>query len=261
MMEERTGAGSFPEGTPAWPGNPGSAPGLTPPHLADPRALQILTTEHWSLLATRSLSYNEAFTRAGMFLSFLAASLVALALVAQATGFGTDLALIAAIILALDLFIGVATLGRIASAGAEELHCVRGMNRIRHAYLEIAPDLEPYFVAPFHDDPAAILDAYSAGKEPAGGPVASLAHGLTTTPGMVAVINTVIAAALVTVVALGLGLESGLALAVGLVTFVILFVIQAAVGVQAARLSVEGIPVHFPSPPRDDETPRPNPLG
>ena len=38
----------------------------------DPRALTILTTEHWSLLSARSLVYNEAFSRAGMFLSFLA---------------------------------------------------------------------------------------------------------------------------------------------------------------------------------------------
>jgi hypothetical protein len=29
--------------------------------LDDPRALQILSTEHWSLLATRSLSWNESF--------------------------------------------------------------------------------------------------------------------------------------------------------------------------------------------------------
>lgn len=37
--------------------------------LDDPRVLQILTTEHWSLLSARSLAYNEAFTRAGMFLT------------------------------------------------------------------------------------------------------------------------------------------------------------------------------------------------
>ena len=50
--------------------------------------LQILTTEHWSLLATRGLSWNEAFSRAAMFLSALSAAVVALALVAQATTFG-----------------------------------------------------------------------------------------------------------------------------------------------------------------------------
>jgi hypothetical protein len=32
--------------------------------LDDPRALTILTTEHWGLLTARSLVYNEAFARA-----------------------------------------------------------------------------------------------------------------------------------------------------------------------------------------------------
>src|SRR5881409_1123072 len=33
--------------------------------------LQILSTEHWSLLASRSLAWNESFSRAGMFLTTL----------------------------------------------------------------------------------------------------------------------------------------------------------------------------------------------
>ena len=39
--------------------------------------------------------------------------------------------------------------------GATNYHdaiTVIGMNRIRGAYLEIAPDLEPYFVMGVHDD-------------------------------------------------------------------------------------------------------------
>ena len=54
----------------------------------DPRTITLLTTDHWSLLSARSLAYNEAFVRAGMFLAFLSTSLVALALVAQAMSFG-----------------------------------------------------------------------------------------------------------------------------------------------------------------------------
>ena len=50
--------------------------------------MPLLTTEHWSLLATRNLSWNESFARAGMFLTVLTGAVVALALVAQATAFG-----------------------------------------------------------------------------------------------------------------------------------------------------------------------------
>src|SRR5262245_24437288 len=49
---------------------------------------QILATEHWSLLATRSMTWNEIFSRTGTFLTVLSASVVALSLVAQATDFG-----------------------------------------------------------------------------------------------------------------------------------------------------------------------------
>ena len=38
----------------------------------------------WSLLTSRSLAWNEAFNRAAVFLSTVAGSIVALALVAQA---------------------------------------------------------------------------------------------------------------------------------------------------------------------------------
>ena len=41
--------------------------------------LQILTTEHWSLLSARSLSWNEASSRAATFPSALSAAVEALA--------------------------------------------------------------------------------------------------------------------------------------------------------------------------------------
>ena len=55
--------------------------------LADSRVISMPSTEHWNLLTNRSLAYNEAFTRGGMFLTFLSMSFVGLALLAQATGF------------------------------------------------------------------------------------------------------------------------------------------------------------------------------
>ncbi len=56
---------------------------------------QILATEHWSLLATRSMTWNEVFSRASMFVTVLSAATVALALVAQATAFGPGFRLFA----------------------------------------------------------------------------------------------------------------------------------------------------------------------
>src|SRR6266704_3109283 len=78
--------------------------------------LQILSTEHWSLLASRSLAWNESFSRAGMYVSTLSGAIVALALVAQASAFGEGFTLFALVILPVVLFIGVATFLRLGSS-------------------------------------------------------------------------------------------------------------------------------------------------
>ena len=57
-------------------------------HPLGSHAAQILATEHWSLLAARTLIWNEAMSRANVFLTVLSAAIIALALLADATGFG-----------------------------------------------------------------------------------------------------------------------------------------------------------------------------
>ena len=59
-------------------------------------------------------------------------------------------------ILPVELFIGLGTLARMSASNYHDAMTIYGMNRIRGAYLEIAPDLEPYFVMGVHDDPAGI---------------------------------------------------------------------------------------------------------
>ena len=96
-MEERffpaPAAEARPIGSPDAPADDGRAP----PAIDDPRALQILSTEHWSLLTARSLVYNETFARGGMFLAMLSASLLVLGLIATATGFSEAFLMVAAL--------------------------------------------------------------------------------------------------------------------------------------------------------------------
>src|SRR5215467_14575510 len=75
--------------------------------------LQILATEHWSLLATRSLTYNEALSRVTIFLAILSGAVIALALVAQADAFGPTTVAIAIPVLSVVLFTGIVTVGRL----------------------------------------------------------------------------------------------------------------------------------------------------
>ncbi|MGH2474460.1 MAG: hypothetical protein ACRDIL_04285 [Candidatus Limnocylindrales bacterium] len=187
--------------------------------------LQILTTEHWSLLSTRAMSWNEAFSRVGMFLSALSGAVVALALVAGATGFSDGFMIFALLLLPVVLLAGVGTFIRLVAINGEDVRWVIGMNRLRHAYLEAAPDLRPYFVTGSSDDEAGIMTTFGAVPGPGG-----FAHEFVTTPGLVAVVDGVVAGALAAVIAMRSGADVSItlvgAVAIGLLTIVLLAVHQ-----------------------------------
>ncbi len=157
--------------------------------------LQILTTEHWSLLASRGLAWNEAFARAGMYLSTLSATLVALGLIGGIDGFGDVFFTFAFVALPVVLFIGIGAWLRMSVSNYHEAQTVFGMNRIRGAYLEIAPDLEPYFVMGVHDDPAGIGITMAI---PSGRP--TWVHLISSTPFLVITLNAVVAGAIAALV-------------------------------------------------------------
>jgi hypothetical protein len=179
-----------------------------------PHALQILTTEHWSLLAARSLVYTEAMSRTSIFVAALGASVVALALVAQATDFGSGFFAFGLVLLPVVYFLGVVTIVRLAQVNFEDARWVQGMNRIRHAYLELAPELEPYFVTSMYDDDAGILRSSVAMRERPPWTQAFVA-----VPGVVAVVDSVVGGATVGIAARALDLGTAASLAVGAVAF------------------------------------------
>ncbi len=227
-----------------------AAPAPATDGLTDPRIVSILSTEHWSLLTARSLVYNEAFARGGMFLTLLSASLVGLGLVYQGGGGGPDFPIIVVAILAVDLFVGLATLGRIISASIEEFRAMQAMNRIRRAYFEIAPDVRPYFSTSGHDDPDSILEVYGALPERPSA-VMNILYGFTTMPGMIGVLNAVIAGALVGAVVVALGGDTRVALIGGIVGG-LLAVGALVVGVMRLFVDIgRFLEVRFPAPGKE----------
>jgi hypothetical protein len=204
-----------------------ATPGVDPAHptgLEDPRAPQFLATEHWSLLATRSMSWNEAFSRTGMFLSTLSAATVALALAGPAMAFGAAFTLFALVILSVTLFLGIATFVRLSQVNNEDLYWVYGMNLLRGAYVRLVPGIEHTFIAGHTVDPAGIAKTFGAVDVTSRMPVL---HLLVTTPAVVGVISSAIAgvmAGLVTV-QLGFGLEASIVAGVlGFLVAVSLFI-------------------------------------
>ena len=216
--------------------------------LDDPRAIQIMSTEHWSLLASRSLAYNEAFIRGGMFLTFLSMSFVALALLAQGMSFDSEFLTVAAILLAFDLVIGLATYGRITGANVDDLRAVYGMARIRHGYTEAAPLLVPYFTTATHDDVSSVLTAYGS---PADSGIGTIWYGLTTSGGMIGLITSMVGGVLAAVVGLLLGVSGGLALWIGLGGGVLVFVILLVTTTGSVTRNQATLPALFPAPEAD----------
>jgi hypothetical protein len=254
MNERLPGTGPFEPGLPVGAGSGGTvtaATGSLRP-IDDPRTLQILSTEHFSLLSSRSLAYNEAFTRAGMFLTFLSASLVVLGFLVSPLGLTETFALVAALLLAANLFVGLTTLYRLLDAGQEELEALRGMNRIRHAYIEMVPGLAPYFVAGVHDDAAGVLSAYGIGRP---GPLRTAIHGLATTPGMVGVITGLVAGGLGAVVSLAAGLPVAIVLVVAFVAFAAVLALGFTSGMRAAIGRQQRATALFPTPGSERRSP------
>jgi hypothetical protein len=188
-----------------------------PTTLTDPRVITILSTEHWSLLTARSLVYNEMFTRGGMFLTLLSASLVALGFVYQGGGGGPEFQGVVVAILALDLFVGLATLGRIMGASNEEFRALQATARIRHAYIEIAPVVAPYLSTATTDDSRSVLETYGEILEGTG-PVRNVLHGFTTMPGMIGALDAALVGGLAGSIAVAMGAAAGLVVVVGIMS-------------------------------------------
>ena len=221
------------------PGQPVSATENLGAEDAARRAVRVtlLTTEHWSLLATRSLSWNESFARAGMFLTLLTGAVVALALVAQATDFGSAFMIFALLLLPVVFFVGSSTLVRLNEINQEDIQWVRGMNRLRRAYLEIDPGIEPYLITGWTEDVVGVLRTFGA---PGGSGLqapsirGNIMHAFVTTPMMILIVNCVVAAVLVGLVVAQLGMTMELAAIAAVAAFALTFAAFAAYGYRKA---------------------------
>jgi hypothetical protein len=220
---------------------------------ADPAAgprLQILTAEHASLLATRSLTWTESFSRMSMFLSVLSGAVIALALVAQASGFDEGFTVFAIPLLSVVLFVGVATVVRLHMVNNEDIRWVAGMNRLRHAYLELHPELGRYFITAASDDrrgAGMTMGFFGPSMKTASLSSETLARAFVTVPGMTAVIVSAVAGALFAVVALAVHVFSVGALAAAAIGFVVTLLLLGLYGYRSIAGLEARLQVEFPS--------------
>ena len=132
-------------------------PAVPPPSV---RA-QLLATEHWSLLASRSTAQSEVLTRITIHLTLVSAGLVTLGLLGQAMRFGPGFPAAEVGVLAFLTVVGLMTQIRVDSVADQDMQYVIAMNRLRAAYVDLDPGVERYLLAASHDDEAGMRRTYS----------------------------------------------------------------------------------------------------
>ena len=148
-------------------------------------ATSFVTTEHFNLQTARAITVSEANGRASIYLAALSSNLIALAFIGQMSRLGAAFYAFALILLPVLVFVGVVTFLRLVQSSLEDIAFAHRIALLRDLYLRLAPELEPYVLAVRGSRAVAL-----------GERLAPSAWQLTlTTAGMVAVVNSVVVAA------------------------------------------------------------------
>jgi len=112
----------------------------------------IMTTEHYTLQTGRAMTIAEVNGRSSLFVGAVSSGLIALAFVGQISHLGIAFYVFSLVVIPTLFFMGLITFERTLQAGLDDVIYARGINRIRHLYLEYAPQMQPYFILSAHDD-------------------------------------------------------------------------------------------------------------
>jgi hypothetical protein len=113
---------------------------------------------------------------------------------------------------------------RLIEADIEDVWLVAGMNRIRQAYMQLAADLEPYFVTSHHDDEAGILQTYSFRHQ------LGVLHLLSGSPVIVGIIDALLCGVVAAMATQALGGAVALQVAIGFLVVLGSGMVLAAIG-------------------------------
>ena len=208
--------------------------------VAMPVRVQLLATEHWSLLATRGMTWSEVMSRITVHLTVSSAALVVLALVTQAAGFGVAFHVLSIGLTSAILALGTLTGVRVHNASREDAAIVVGMNRLRAAYVAMDPGVAEFLVTSQYDDQAGLMATYTMGMRRS-----TISHVMGSTSMFINIVNAMVAGtlgALIADAASGRPLTTALAGIVAGVTYL-------ATIIEAARRSFATMPIdpRFPS--------------
>lgn len=178
---------------------------------------QILSAEYSALVQRLGSTSAVSAARTNLYFVFLSATGVALALISNASHFTREFQVFAFGVLLLNLVGGLMAMARMLHAHGQTVLYIQSLNRIRHFFMELDPDVKLYFTLSVHDDEASVVE--SANQHPSLWAMTMLPAASMAT--LVALVNTFLGAAIAGTVYLVLGGGATMALAFAGFAFVV----------------------------------------
>jgi hypothetical protein len=180
--------------------------------------VSIITTEHYNLQTGRSITTAETNGRSSLFVGAVSSGLIALTFVGQISHLGTAFFVFSLVIIPTLVFMGLITFERLLQSGSTDILYAQGVNRIRHLYLEYAPQLQPYFMLSTSDDREETLSHEEMST--------SWVQVFFNAAGMIAVINSVLIGSFMGLLLAVFSLPLWICTSAGVVAFLVSVVIQ-----------------------------------
>ena len=207
------------------------------------QVVTMMTTEHYTLQSAQAQEVADINGRNTLFIGAVSSTLIALAFVGQISHLGTAFLVFSLVLFPSLFFMGLFTFEWVLQATNTIIIYERGINRIRHLYLEYAPQMQPYFILSSHDDAGSALGAVGIRRTPW--------QVFFAPPGMIAVINSVILGVFVGLLLNGLLALSLLVCTVaGVVTFLVSVSMHLRYYWEQVKRRDRNLPVIFPSQAR-----------
>ena len=119
------------------------------------------------------------------------------------------------------LFLGITTHIRVVQINTVEIEVMLAMNRLRHAYLQIEPGLEPYFTSSHHDDAPGLAVSFLLPRR--AGRLGQWDNFLVSTPTVLATVDAALAAAVVVLAVRQTDAPATIALVMAAATFLLVW--------------------------------------
>ena len=187
------------------------------------------------------MTISESNGRSSLFVGAVSSGLIALTFVGQIAHLGTAFFVFSLIVIPTLLFMGLITFERVLQAGSVDVIYARGINRIRHLYLEYAPQMQPYFILSTRDDQEGTLGTEAMQT--------SWWQVFLNTAGMIAVINSVLAGSFVGLLFAAFTFPLWVSAGAEVVTFLLSVTIQQRYQWKQWMRQARTMPVLFPSQP------------